>query len=71
VLVVDAGSPRNALAGHVHNVLGRKRTPPAELVAIGRRDVEAYGGTVVDGHVSALSREDGGFRVDLAGRRPV
>jgi thioredoxin reductase len=36
VLVVDAGSPRNAPAGHVHNVLGRNGTPPAELVAIGQ-----------------------------------
>ena len=66
VLVVDAGSPRNAAAGHVHNVLGREGTPPAELLAIGRREVEGYGGTVADGRVSALSRVDGGFRVDMA-----
>ncbi|MEJ7742572.1 MAG: hypothetical protein WKF73_08555 [Nocardioidaceae bacterium] len=27
VLVLDAGSPRNAAAGHVHNYLGREGTP--------------------------------------------
>src|SRR6478736_437805 len=36
VLVVDAGDPRNAPAGHVHNYLGREGTPPAELLAAGR-----------------------------------
>jgi thioredoxin reductase len=71
VLVVDAGSPRNAPAEHVHNVLGREGTPPAELVAIGRREVEAYGGTVVDGRVSALGTGDGDFRVGLADGRSV
>jgi len=29
VLVLDAGEPRNAPAGHVHNYLGREGTPPA------------------------------------------
>ena len=43
VLVVDAGDPRNAPAGHVHNYLGREGTPPAELLEIGRAEVAAYG----------------------------
>ena len=67
VLVVDAGEPRNAPAGHVHNYLGREGTPPAELLAIGRGEVESYGGTVVSGRVTGLEREDDGFRVDLDG----
>ena len=29
VLVIDAGHPRNAPAGHVHNYLGREGSPPA------------------------------------------
>lgn len=65
VLVVDAGSPRNAPAGHVHNVLGHEGTPPADLLAGGRREVEGYGAVVVDGRVAALRRADDGFRVDL------
>jgi choline dehydrogenase-like flavoprotein len=32
VLVVDAGDPRNAPAGRVHNYLAREATPPAELL---------------------------------------
>jgi thioredoxin reductase len=39
VLVVDAGQPRNAPAGHGHNYLTREGTPPAELVAAGRDEV--------------------------------
>lgn len=71
VLVVDAGEPRNAPAGHVHNYLGREGTPPAELYDIGRGEVAGYGGTVVSGRVVALQREDGGFRVELDGGAPV
>jgi thioredoxin reductase len=65
VLVVDAGEPRNAPAGHVHNYLGREGTPPAELYAIGRGEVESYGGEIVPGRVTALHREGDGFRVVL------
>ncbi|MGY2085712.1 NAD(P)/FAD-dependent oxidoreductase [Blastococcus sp. SYSU DS0539] len=71
VLVVDAGEPRNAPAGHVHNYPGREGTPPAELLAIGRGEVEGYGGTVVAGRVTGVRREDGGFRVDLGGGSSV
>ncbi|SNS51436.1 Thioredoxin reductase [Geodermatophilus pulveris] len=65
VLVVDTGEPRNAPAGHVHNYLGREGTPPAELYATGRSEVESYGGTVVTGRVTAVRREDDGFALDL------
>ena len=47
VLVVDAGDPRNAPAGHVHNYLAREGTPPPELLAAGRAEVTGYGGEVV------------------------
>ena len=43
VLVLDAGEPRNAPAGHVHGYLGREGTPPAALLADGRAEVEGYG----------------------------
>ncbi|MBN1092590.1 NAD(P)/FAD-dependent oxidoreductase [Blastococcus sp. TML/M2B] len=71
VLVVDAGEPRNAPAGHVHGYLGREGTPPAELLATGRDEVTGYGGTVRPGRVTGLGREDDGFRVDLADGGPV
>ena len=67
VLVVDAGEPRNAPAGHVHNYLGREGTPPAELYAIGRGEVESYGGTVRTGRVVQIRRDDDGFLLGLDG----
>ena len=71
VLVVDAGAPRNAPAGHVHNYLGREGTPPAELLAIGRDEVAGYGGEVTSGEVARIERGDDGFRVDLTDGRAV
>ncbi|MBX6356995.1 MAG: NAD(P)/FAD-dependent oxidoreductase [Micromonosporaceae bacterium] len=67
VLVVDAGEPRNAPAGHVHNYLTRDGTPPAELLAAGRDEVTRYGGEIVTGRVEGAAREAGAFRLDLAG----
>jgi thioredoxin reductase/SAM-dependent methyltransferase len=66
VLVVDAGRPRNAVAGRVHNHLGREGSTPAELAAAARADVTGYGGHVVAGTVTAATRDDDGFRVALA-----
>ena len=67
VLVVDAGAPRNAPAGHVHNYLGREGSLPADLLATGRAEVAGYGGEVVTGTVtSATARVGGGFQVGLA-----
>ncbi len=69
VLVIDAGAGRNAPAGHVHNYLGREGTPPGELLAAGRAEVNGYGGEVVTGSVTSatsLAGQDAGFRVELA-----
>ena len=44
VVVIDDDTPRNAAAGHVHNLFTRDRTPPAELFQLGRAEVERYGG---------------------------
>ena len=71
VLVVDAGEPRNAPAGHVHNYLGREGTPPAELYATGRGEVESYGGTVRSGRVVQVRRQDDGFVLALDGGASV
>jgi thioredoxin reductase/2-polyprenyl-3-methyl-5-hydroxy-6-metoxy-1,4-benzoquinol methylase len=65
VLVIDAGEPRNAPAGHVHNYLGREGVPPGTLVATGRSEVAQYGGQVVDGRVESATRTDDGFVVRL------
>ena len=73
VLVVDAGAPRNASAGHVHNYLGRDGIPPGGLLAIGRTEVTSYGGEIAEGTVVSAQPlggpQDGGFRVTLADGR--
>ena len=65
VLVIDAGEPRNRPASGVHGFLTRDGLPPAELVALGRAEVERYGGVVLDGRVVALSGREGEFAVAL------
>ena len=65
VLVVDAGDPRNAPAGHVHNFLSRDGTPPSELYAAGRAEVRRYGGRVEAGRVTALARDGDRFGVRI------
>ncbi|UOY03161.1 NAD(P)/FAD-dependent oxidoreductase [Blastococcus sp. PRF04-17] len=71
VLVVDAGTPRNAPADGVHNYLAREGTPPAELMAAGRAEVAGYGGEVVEGTVTSAERTGDGFRVGLGDGREV
>ena len=72
VIVVDAGEPRNRPAAHMHSYLGREGLPPAELTALGREEVRSYGGEVLDGLVTRVSRSEAGdFRVELAGGHSV
>jgi thioredoxin reductase len=68
VLLVDAGDPRNAPAGHVHNFLTRDGTPPAELYEQGRRELAGYGGEVAAARVDSVKRDGDRFRVELGGR---
>lgn len=54
VLVVDAGQPRNAPAGHMQGFLSRDGLPPSELLALGRAEVERYGGRILHGRAVDL-----------------
>jgi thioredoxin reductase len=54
VLVVDGGAPRNAPAAHMHGFLSRDGLEPGELLAVGRGEVEAYGGELVGGTVTEV-----------------
>jgi len=65
VVVIDAGEPRNARADGVHNYLTRDGTPPAELLALGRTEVEGYGVRIINSEVISTTRIDGGFEVTL------
>ncbi len=51
VVVIDAGRPRNAPAAHLQGFLSRDGMPPAELLAVGRREVESYGAVIQRGRV--------------------
>ena len=66
VLVVDAGSPRNAPATHMHGYLSRDGMPPAELLAAGRDEVRGYGGEIADGAVTDVVHDGQGFTGLLA-----
>ncbi len=65
-VVIDAGEPRNRFAAHMHGVLGHDGTDPAELLARGRAEVEAYGVVVRSGVVTQVEAHDDVVRVSLA-----
>ncbi|KGM12493.1 methyltransferase type 12, partial [Cellulomonas bogoriensis 69B4 = DSM 16987] len=66
-LVVDAGSPRNRFAAHMHGVLGHEGTDPAELLERGRREVAGYGVQVRPGTVERVDATDRDVRLTLTG----
>ena len=67
VVVVDAGTPRNAPAAGVHGLLGRDGTPPAGLLDRGRAEVRSYGGEIVRGEVETVERDGDRFAGRVAG----
>lgn len=69
VAVVDAGEQRNAPATGVHGLFAREGTPPATLLDRGRAEVRQYGGHVVRGSVTGVTRDVDGFVVTLADGR--
>jgi thioredoxin reductase len=68
VAVVDAGSPRNAPADHMHGFLSHDGLPPADLLAAGRAELRAYGVELIEDDVVDA---EPGFVVRLAGGRTL
>jgi thioredoxin reductase len=68
VAVVDAGSPRNAPADHMHGFLSQDGLPPAQLLAAGRAELETYGVELIEGDAVEATP---GFVVRLAGGRTL
>jgi thioredoxin reductase len=62
-LVIDGGAPRNRFAAHMHGVLGHDGLDPAELLARGRCEAEAYGVVVTVDAVTAVAETAGGLQV--------
>lgn len=71
VLVLDAGAPRNRFTAHMHGALGHDGKPPLELLATGRREVEAHGGVMWDTSAVTAVREGGGFAITTTDSRIV
>ena len=66
VVVIDAGSPRNAPAAGVHGFLTRDGMNPLELLGIGRAEVEYYGATIIHAEVTESRRRGDRFELTLA-----
>ena len=72
VLVCDTGDPANAVSHGVGGLLSRDGTPPLELRAISREQIERYPSVEFrDAEVTAASAdgEGEGFTLELAGER--
>ena len=68
VVVIDAGTPRNAPAAHMQGFLSRDGMPPADLLRAARAEVRRYGVEIVDERVMDASA---GFTLRLSGGRSV
>jgi thioredoxin reductase len=67
VLICDDGRPRNAASRALHGFLTRDGIPPAELLRLGREQLEPY--TTVESRsvtVTDVQRVDGGFEATLS-----
>jgi thioredoxin reductase len=66
VLLLDAGSPRNAPATHAHGYLTRDNTPPEEMMRLAREEIAAYSTVTIEAaSASDATSLASGFRVDL------
>lgn len=65
VLLCDSGHPRNHASRGLHGFLSRDCIPPAELLAIGRRQLEPYGVEFRHTTVTAARRDGGAFEITL------
>jgi thioredoxin reductase len=63
VAVIDAGTPRNAAAAHMHGFLSRDGMPPGDLLAAARAEVRSYGVELLEDRVVQISK---GFTLRLA-----
>ncbi|KKD08976.1 NAD(P)/FAD-dependent oxidoreductase [Streptomyces sp. WM6386] len=67
-LVIDAGEPRNAPAAHMQGYLTRDGMPPAEFLALGRKELARYGVELVQDRAVDVTAD---FTVTLASGRTV
>lgn len=65
VLVCDSGHPRNYASRGLHGFLSRDSIPPAELLAVGRQQLQPYGVEFRHTTVTAARRDGGHFELTL------
>jgi len=70
VLLLDAGTPRNAAAQEIHNFVTRDGTPPAELRRIAHAELAGYGVEIRDVRATGIDGVRGAFEVQTE-RGPV
>jgi hypothetical protein len=68
VVLVDAGTPRNAPAAHMQGFLSRDGMPPTALLEAGRAEIERYGVEIVEDRVVGAQP---GITLRLAGGRTI
>ena len=68
VVVIDAGTPRNAPAEHMQGFLSRDGMRPADLLAAARSEVRRYGVEIVEDRVVDATA---GFTLRLTGGRTL
>ncbi|MHA7279691.1 NAD(P)/FAD-dependent oxidoreductase [Arthrobacter sp. MDT2-2] len=66
VVVIDAGTPRNAPAEAAYGFITRDGTPPGGLVSLARQDLEPYGVQFLDGSAERAGQVPGGWAVSTA-----
>jgi thioredoxin reductase len=55
IAVVDAGTPRNAPAAHMHGFLSRDGMPPADLLVAARTELRSYAVELIDERVVQIT----------------
>ena len=65
VLIFDHGRPRNERSEGVHGFFTRDNAHPAELLRLGREQLEPYGVEIVDAEVKSARKLKSGFKITL------
>ena len=63
VLILDTSLPRNRFTSHMHGLIGRDHTDPADLVADACAEVEGYGADIRTEAVESVVTSGSGFTV--------
>lgn len=71
VLVCDEGQPRNQTSPAVHGFFSRDGISPADLLKVGREQLQPYGVEWRDVGVTDAEQVDGGFRVEIRDGKTV